>query len=85
MPFETDWKLADTNWDEFCKQRSAWEAAMEVAVREDITLPHAGESFYLRTLEQFKDMLLTLRAIGYNFPDYVLRAIDIDIEERDSE
>jgi len=85
LPPDADWRLAETNWDEFCRQRDVWMEAMEVAEREDITLPYAGESFYPETLEQFRDKLINLRQIGYNFPDYVLRIVDEEISDREAD
>ena len=46
---------------------------------EAINLPHAGEEFHEPTLEKFKERLLYLRGLGYNFPDYVLDEVDQDI------
>lgn len=52
-------------------------------IRRDITLPHAGASFEDETLEEFKGTLLMLRSTGYRFPDYVLQAVDEEIQDRD--
>lgn len=49
-----------------------------------IDLPHAGECFNEASLEEFKNRLLYLRGLGYNFPDHVLDQIDQEIRERDS-
>ena len=46
--------------------------------REKITLPYAGESFYLPQ-EQAVAKLLELKELGYKFPDYVIK--DIENEE----
>ena len=54
--------------------------------REDIALPHAGETFNEPTLAKFARRLLELRAIGYSFPDYVLALVGqqiLDGEDRE--
>ena len=48
---------------------------LDNAEREEIGLPHDGESFNDPTLEAFLERLLYLREVGYNFPDYVLGRI----------
>lgn len=48
---------------------------------EDITLPHAGETFNDPTLGAFKARLVHLRSLGYHFPDYVLDTIDKEIRK----
>lgn len=45
-----------------------------------IDAPSAGKSFNVPTLEELKKLLLSLRAEGLRFPDYVLEDIDIDID-----
>lgn len=47
----------------------------------EINFPHAGETFNDATLEEFKERLLWLRSIGYQFPDYVLEVVDREIAE----
>lgn len=47
----------------------------------DIDLPHAGETFFDSSLEEFKERLLYLRGVGYHFPDHVLETIDREIED----
>jgi hypothetical protein len=49
---------------------------LETAEREFIDLPFAGESLHCDTLQEFKEKMLMLREIGYNFPDYVLETIE---------
>lgn len=51
-----------------------WLMACE---REKITLPYAGESFYLPQ-EQTVAKLKELKALGYRFPGYVIEDIEDD-------
>lgn len=46
-----------------------------------IGLPHDGKTFNDATLEEFKERLLSLRAAGYSFPNYVLETVDAEIAE----
>jgi len=45
-----------------------------------IDLPHAGETFNDPTLKAFRQRLVTLREIGYIFPDGVFQEVDEEIE-----
>lgn len=66
-------------WTDAFVQQSNYLA---IAERVDITLPHAGETFVLRTLFELRDKLNELRVIGYNFPASVITEVEIEIEER---
>lgn len=71
----------DADWTEFNKAHDAQMKWLETAKREDIGLPHDGESFNDPTLAEFKQRLLALRSIGYRFPDYVLEEVDQEMAE----
>lgn len=47
-----------------------------------IGLPHDGETFNDATLQDLRERLVELRAVGYKFPDYVLVDIDTEMAER---
>ena len=49
-----------------------------------IELPFAGMTFHVDTLEDMRDKIKELVAIGYRVPDYVFTRIDKEIEERDN-
>ena len=51
-----------------------------IAGREDIGLPHDGETFVDDALDEFEARLRELRSLGYRFPDYVF---DIIAEEKE--
>lgn len=48
---------------------------------EEITLPYAGETFELDTLEDFIFHLEMLKDLEYRFPDYVLEIAKEELEE----
>jgi len=58
---------------------------LKSAEYRNIGLPYDGKTFNDPTLETFRDRLLYLRGVGYNFPDYVLENIKEEIAERDVE
>ena len=62
------------------RYRTHHDALMALPL-EDITLPHAGETFNDPDLASFKERLLWLRSLGYSFPDYVLATIDEEMKE----
>lgn len=64
---------------DYAEASKAQHDFLQTAEREDITLPHAGESFQCATLEAFRDKMLELREIGYRFPDAVLDVIDEEL------
>ena len=55
-----------------------WLASCE---RQSIDLPHAGATFTDQTLAEFRDRLITLRKLGYRFPDDVLAAVEAEARE----
>lgn len=71
-------KQAIQNW---VKSHQEVMEYLKTAEYRTITLPHAGETFNDATLGDFKARLLQLRWLGYNFPDYVLEAVDEEIKE----
>ena len=46
-----------------------------------INLPFDGEDYDCGSIEEFKDKMLELRAVGYQFPDGVLEEINEEIAE----
>lgn len=77
-PPEIDW---DASPQVIADQHKAAHEFLQSCDRVDIDLPHVGETFKDATLEEFKARLLSLRAIGYHFPDHVLAEIDAEIFE----
>lgn len=67
--------------EEYTKLHKEQMKAVKACGFEDITLPHAGETFEDEDLESFKERLLYLREVGYRFPDYVLEQIDEEMAE----
>ncbi len=66
---------------ELARQMNVQHKWLETCERAPIGLPHDGEIFNDPTLEQFKARLLSLRALGYRFPDAVLDEVEIEIAE----
>lgn len=56
-----------------------WDKRAEFMV--PIGLPCDGDTFNVPTLQEFKDKLLELRAMGYHFPNRTLARIDEEIAE----
>lgn len=67
--------------DEMARQMNAQHEWLASCAREPLGLPHDGETFNDPTLEAFRDRLMTLRAAGYRFPDYVLTEVEAEIME----
>jgi len=67
--------------DEWQKKYEEHRGMLKALTLEKITLPHAGETFHDRTLEEFRERLLNLREVGYHFPDHVLEAIDEELTD----
>jgi len=62
------------NAAEYCERMNAQLAWLDTCEREDIDLPHAGESFGAPHTEAL-GVLLMLRELGYRFPDSVIDGI----------
>ena len=56
---------------------------LESCERKPIQLLHAGESFTLNTLEEFRDKLIELKEIGYYIPDYVFEIIKSEVQDQE--
>jgi hypothetical protein len=67
--------------EEFTELHNATMDALGEIPLEPIDLPHAGETFSDPTLEDFRDRVLSLKALGYHVPDYVISVIDDEIKE----
>lgn len=72
--------ISADNVREWLDARNAQSAYLDIAKREDIPLPHAGDVFIEDTLEDFEARLLELRALGYRFPDYALEMVREEME-----
>jgi hypothetical protein len=69
-------------WAKMLEQHSHF---LKTAKREDIQLPHAGETFREPDLQRLHQRLRYLRELGYRFPDQVLTTIEEEItEEREA-
>jgi len=81
IPEEPDWALCQTleGATKFTEQHKKVMVFLETAERKEIDLPHCGDTFECRTLKEFRDRLLELRQIGYNFPDVVLEDIEAEM------
>ena len=77
-------ELSADNAEVFSDTLNAQCKFLDACEREDITLPHAGETFNDPTLETFRARLVSLRDLGYHFPDSVLEKIDQKIGVRDA-
>ena len=71
----------DADPDAFIAQHRAQMKFLESCAREEIKLPHAGETFNDSTLEEFRARLVTLKDLGYYVPPYVFVEIDAEIAE----
>lgn len=67
--------------EEFEKQHKAHHLALEQAERENIDLPHAGESLNEATAGETAARLLQLRYYGYYVPQYAIDALMAEHEE----
>jgi hypothetical protein len=70
-------------------QREAlWDAQadwIKTARLEPINLPHAGESFFSLDADQTVERVKELRRLGYNFPDFVLSALEDEARDEEEE
>lgn len=67
--------------DAYCER---WRIVMDMldrAERKPIGLPYDGQSFYDDNLEDFLARLRELKAVGYQFPDYVIESVEQEIAE----
>lgn len=80
LPEDIDWGAED-----FAMQYvDRWNKVSDIIAksnREEITLPHAGETFTDHTLEEFKQRVQMLKGIGYQVPDDVFERIDEEIRD----
>lgn len=67
--------------DDFMQKHNAVMDFLKDAERAPIGLPHDGETFSDPDLRSFLERLVTLRAAGYNFPDYVLDDVREEIDD----
>lgn len=63
------------------KVQKEWMESPEGDEWTTLSLPHAGDSYQLGSLQEFKDKLIYLREVGYLFPDYVFDAIDEEMKD----
>ena len=67
--------------DDWAQQHSRVMAFLSTAERRPIGLPHDGESYNDPDLQSFLERVTSLRADGYNVPDYVFDEIRAEINE----
>ncbi len=77
-------ELGGENFDaeKFVAAHKAQMDFLENAERMPIGLPCDGETFNDPTLEEFRDRLAGLKAMGYNVPGWVFETIDDEIKEQ---
>lgn len=75
------WKRGAEGVDQYLIEHDAQMKFLNTAQREDIDLPHAGESFQDGDLESLLDRLLWLRKLGYNVPEGAITMIREEIED----
>ena len=76
MDADTDEKRAA--WLEKHREQMAF---LETAPRQNIGLPHDGESFNDPDLQSFLDRLLALRKAGYYVPESAIEQVREEIRE----
>jgi hypothetical protein len=76
LPDPVPWK--DDGW---VARENKVDEMVETADRVPTGGPHDGEEFHDKYLPELKERLLTLRGMGYKFPDYALERIDHEIAE----
>lgn len=69
------------DFEAWTARRKARSAAFDAAPMHPIGLPFDGKTFTDSTLEGFRERLLSLRAAGYQFGEYVIEAVDEEIAE----
>lgn len=86
-----DWKspiervvLGELASDAFPEAYAKWNGEYDALPWVDLTAPSAGKHFNVPDLEEFKALMLSLRAEGLRFPDEVLSAIDEEMAEQQS-
>jgi len=67
--------LADDNFDAWCARKRVVDQMLLSAERVLIDLPHDGADFTDDTPQECADTLLTLRAAGYNVPQYAIDSL----------
>lgn len=60
------------------KAHNVWMEETDIV---PLGLPHDGETFRHANLEEFRECLAGLWALGYHVPDYVFEEIDAEIKE----
>lgn len=71
----------DPNVDAVIAAHSAQMAALEVARREPIDLPHAGQTFHEADLDSLEARLRQLRELGYHVPEHAFEIIAWEREQ----
>ena len=65
------------SWSGFNRIR----VGLKQAQLKKIGLPHDGETFVIETLEELRDLLIDLKALGYRFPESVIDEVNRMIKE----
>lgn len=71
--------IIDGKYEEYAKQYKKQMEFLDGCEREKIGHPFDGESFNSQTLTEFKEQMIELRRVGYNFPNYVLEDIEMEL------
>lgn len=73
--------ITEVSRKEWKRANKAASDFLETAEHRPIGLPNDGETFNDPTLEAFRERLLHLREVSYNFPDYVLKNVEDEIAD----
>lgn len=68
-------------FEEWMTKHQARQDAFDAAPMHPIGGPFDGKTFTDATIEEFRERLLSLRAAGYQFGDYVLEEVDEEIAD----
>ena len=74
--------ILDDRIDEFMVINRAWDEWHKTKELVNIGLPHDGQSFNVETAEDMAELLVSLKEMGYQVPQY---AIDSLIEESEEQ
>lgn len=77
-----DYNLLATDMVEFTKQRKAQLEYLKDCGTKELNLKYAGENLGAETLEEFENLMLELKEIGYDIPDYVFETIKLELSRK---
>jgi hypothetical protein len=64
---------------EFRRQSQENSKWLESCEHAPLGLPFDGQTFTLETMQEFYDKMIELRKVGYRFPDWVLKNIELEL------